>query len=134
MEPIIYEFKLRGDERGSLVAIEAQADIPFAIQRVYYIFGTQAGVSRGLHAHRTLRQVMVCVNGSCQVVLDDGLDKFAVPLNDRCQGLLLDRMVWHEMYDFSPDCVLLVLASDFYDEGDYIRDYGEFMQLAQAMG
>jgi dTDP-4-dehydrorhamnose 3,5-epimerase-like enzyme len=132
MEPTIYEFKLRGDERGSLVAIEVQADIPFAIQRVYYIFGTQAGVSRGLHAHRNLRQVMVCVNGSCQVVLDDGLDKVAVPLNDRCQGLLLDRMVWHEMYDFSSDCVLLVLASDFYDEADYIRDYSEFMSLVKT--
>jgi dTDP-4-dehydrorhamnose 3,5-epimerase-like enzyme len=129
MEPTIYEFKLRGDERGSLVAIAAQADIPFAIQRVYYIFGTQAGVSRGLHAHRTLRQVMVCVNGNCQVLLDDGLDKVTVPLNDRCQGLLLDRMVWHEMYDFSSDCVLLILASDFYDETDYIRDYDEFLRL-----
>ncbi|MCX5780320.1 MAG: WxcM-like domain-containing protein, partial [Firmicutes bacterium] len=85
-------------------------------------------------AHRTLRQVLICLNGSCSVLLDDGAEKVAVTMHKREQGILLEPMIWHAMYDFSPDCVLLVLAGDFYDEGDYIRDYGEFMQLAQTMG
>jgi dTDP-4-dehydrorhamnose 3,5-epimerase-like enzyme len=133
MRPIFYDFKLRGDERGSLVAIEAPGDVPFPIQRVYYIFGTQPGVRRGLHAHRTLRQVLVCLNGSCSVLLDDGEEKVAVPMCKREQGLLVDPMIWHEMYDFSPDCVLLVLASDFYAEADYIRDYREFQAVINEL-
>jgi len=123
---------MRGDERGSLIAIEENADIPFSIKRVYYIFDTLAGVTRGLHAHRALRQVLVCVNGSCKVLLDDGMEKISVAMNKVSQGLLVDPMIWHEMHDFSTDCVLLVLASDFYDEKDYIRDYGEFIGLVQA--
>ena len=132
MEVTIYDFNMRGDERGSLIAIEEKNDIPFSIKRVYYIFDTQAGVTRGLHAHRTLRQVLVCVNGSCKVRLDDGMEKISVPMDNGLQGLLVDPMFWHEMYDFSADCVLLVLASDFYDESDYIRDYGEFIELVKA--
>jgi dTDP-4-dehydrorhamnose 3,5-epimerase-like enzyme len=134
MEPIFYDFKLCGDERGSLVAIEAEADVPFPIRRIYYIFDTRPGVRRGLHAHRTLRQVMVCLQGSCQVLLDAGADKVVVPLEDRSKGLLLPPLVWHEMYDFSPDCVLLVVASDFYDEDDYIRNYQEFLKLIKDLG
>jgi len=132
VEVTIYDFNMRGDERGSLIAIEENADIPFSIKRVYYIFDTLAGVTRGLHAHRALRQVLVCVNGSCKVLLDDGMEKISVAMNKVSQGLLVDPMIWHEMYDFSSDCVLLVLASDFYDESDYIRDYGEFIGLVQA--
>lgn len=132
MEVTIYNFNMRGDERGSLIAIEENADIPFSIKRVYYIFDTLAGVTRGLHAHRALRQVLVCVNGSCKVLLDDGMEKISVAMNKVSQGLLVDPMIWHEMHDFSTDCVLLVLASDFYDEKDYIRDYGEFIGLVQA--
>jgi len=132
VEVTIYNFNMRGDERGSLIAIEENADIPFSIKRVYYIFDTLAGVTRGLHAHRALRQVLVCVNGSCKVLLDDGMEKISVAMNKVSQGLLVDPMIWHEMHDFSTDCVLLVLASDFYDEKDYIRDYGEFIGLVQA--
>ncbi|MFA7077456.1 MAG: FdtA/QdtA family cupin domain-containing protein [Syntrophomonas sp.] len=131
MELITYDFKVRGDERGSLIAIEENRDIPFDIRRVYYIFATREGVSRGLHAHRKLQQVMICIHGSCRVWLDDGAEKVSVPLDNSSRGVLLDSMIWHEMYDFSPDCVLLILASDFYDESDYIRDYGEFRQLAK---
>ncbi len=129
MELTTFNFKIRGDERGSLVAIEENRDIPFAIKRVYYIFGTGAGVIRGLHAHKTLRQVMICMHGNCSLLLDNGTDKIVVPMHDRDQGILIDAMVWHEMYDFSPDCVLLVLAGDFYDESDYLRDYNEFLRL-----
>lgn len=130
MEAVAYQFKLRGDERGSLAAIEEQRDIPFAIRRVYYIFDTQPGVVRGRHAHRQLQQVMVCLHGSCKLVLDDGCAQIIVPLESNNCGILIDRMVWHQMFDFSPGCILLVLASDYYDEDDYIRDYPEFKGLA----
>lgn len=127
-----FEFKLRGDDRGSLVAIEENIDIPFPLKRIYYIFNTGESVRRGRHAHHTLRQVLVCVHGSCKILLDDGLEKFEVLMDKASEGLLVDRMVWHEMYDFSRDCVLLALASDFYNEGDYIRDYQEFSALVKG--
>ena len=115
-----------GDDRGSLVALEANKTVPFDIKRVYYIFGTQAGVSRGFHAHRALQQVAICVTGKCRMVLDDGQRSEDVWLDSPTKGLLIGDLVWREMHDFSPDCVLLVLANEHYDEGDYIRDYTEF--------
>lgn len=128
-----YEFKVRGDERGALIAIEENIDIPFSLKRVYYIFNTGEAVRRGLHAHHTLRQVLICVHGSCKILLDDGWEKTEVPLDSSSKGLLVDRMIWHEMYDFSEDCVLLSLASDFYKEEDYIRDYRTFYALAKGV-
>ncbi len=132
MEPIIFDFKVRGDERGSLIAIEEQRDIPFTIRRVYYIFDTQPGVRRGLHAHRQLQQVMMCLHGSCQLLLDDGRERITVTMQNNSRGIMIDRMIWHEMHDFSPGCILLVLASDYYNEGDYIREYDDFQQLTTA--
>lgn len=121
---------VHGDERGSLVAIESGGGAPFAITRVYYLYGTVAGVTRGLHAHRRLRQMAVAVRGSCTMLLDDGAASASVSLDDPATALLLEPMVWHEMTDFSPDCVLMVLADAAYDEADYIRDRGEFTALA----
>ena len=118
-----------GDERGSLVALEAAKTIPFDIQRVYYLFDTKPGVSRGFHAHKKLQQVAVCVTGQCRMVLDDGKERKEVWLDSSVKGIALPPMVWHEMHDFSPDCVLLVLASEHYDETDYIRDYEDFLRL-----
>ena len=118
-----------GDERGSLVALESEKTIPFAIQRVYYIFGTKEGVSRGFHAHRHLQQVAVCVRGSCRMVLDDGVQRQEAWLDSPTQGLYIGNWIWREMHDFSPDCVLLVLASEHYDEKDYIRAYSDFLKL-----
>lgn len=118
-----------GDERGSLVALEAKKTVPFVIKRVYYIFGTQQGVIRGLHAHRNLKQIAVCVTGKCRMVLDDGVQRQEAWLDSPTQGLLINDLVWREMHDFSEDCVLLVLASEHYDENDYIRDYDEFLQM-----
>ena len=120
------EFQMKGDELGWLVAIEAQKNIPFAIKRTYYIFGTRAGVRRGNHAHHALRQLMVCLSGSCKVLLDNGSHREAVLLDSNTRGLFIDPMIWHEMYDFSSDCVLLVLADGWYDVADYIRDYRAF--------
>ncbi len=120
-----------GDDRGSLVALEENKSVPFDIKRVYYIFGTKPEVSRGFHAHRELQQVAVCVNGKCRMVLDDGLHREEVWLNSPTKGLLIGNLVWREMHDFSNDCVLLVLASNYYDELDYIRDYETFLELVK---
>lgn len=127
----LIDFPVLGDERGSLLALEGNKSVPFEIKRVYYIYGTQEGVARGFHAHKDLKQVAICLNGSCRFVMDNGVDKSEVILNSPSQGLLIDTMQWHEMYDFSRNCILLVLASDTYDEADYIRSYDVFMQLAK---
>lgn len=116
-----------GDDRGSLVALEAHKTVPFEIKRVYYIFGTQSGVARGFHAHRNLKQIAVCVTGKCRMILDDGMTREEAWLNSPTRGLIISDLVWREMHDFSEDCVLLVLASEHYDEADYIRNYDEFL-------
>lgn len=122
---------VRGDDRGSLVAIEGTRDVPFAIARAYYIFGTLPGVVRGLHAHRIINQAAVCVRGSCVMLLDDGRVRRDVMLDAPDKLIPVPPMVWHEMRDFSADCVLLVLADAVYDEADYIRNYDEFLALSR---
>ncbi|HEQ3588121.1 sugar 3,4-ketoisomerase [Vibrio harveyi] len=126
------DFPVIGDERGSLVALEANKLIPFDIKRVYYLFDMQPDLPRGFHAHKALVQVAVCLKGSCEILMDNGQEKEIVKLNSPSQGLVIDVMQWHEMSDFSEDCVLLVLASDVYDESDYIRDYSNFLREANA--
>lgn len=128
---VVLPLSPKGDERGSLVAIEQGRDVPFDIARAYYLFGTREGVTRGLHAHRRLKQCAIAVRGSCRMLLDDGRAKHWMTLDDPVAGLLLPPMVWHEMSDFSSDCVLLVLADAPYDEAEYIRDYQEFLSLAE---
>ena len=121
-----------GDERGSLVALEAGKSVPFEIKRVYYLFATKDGVSRGFHAHKKLQQMAVCVTGKCRMVLDDGQTREEAWLDSPTKGLLVNDLVWHEMHDFSSDCVMLVLASEHYDEKDYIRIYDDFLQAVTA--
>jgi dTDP-4-dehydrorhamnose 3,5-epimerase-like enzyme len=125
------EFPPLGDERGSLVALEGNSTVPFDIIRVYYIFGTQPGVARGFHAHENLKQVAVCVTGKCRMVLDNGKERSEVWLDSPTKGLFIDDLIWREMHDFSENCVLLVLASEHYDEGDYIRNYQEFLEVVK---
>lgn len=122
-----YMFPSHGDDRGQLVALEEFKDIPFDIKRVYYIYDTKEGVRRGFHAHKNLEQILVCVSGSCKIMLDNGTEKEDVLLDNPCEGLYISNDIWREMYDFSPDAVLLVLASEMYDESDYIRDYEDFI-------
>jgi len=126
----LIDLPLLGDDRGSLVALEANKTVSFDIKRVYYIFGTKQGVARGFHAHKALKQVAVCVAGSCRMLLDDGLHKEEVLLDSARKGLLIEGLVWREMHDFSEDCVLLVLSSELYDESDYIRDYKKFIDAS----
>lgn len=116
-----------GDQRGGLVAIESNHSIPFEIRRLYYIFNT-TNQSRGYHAHIDLKQVAVCVQGSCRFILDNGHVREEVILSSPTQGLYIEALTWREMHDFSDDCVLLVLASEHYDESDYIRNYQEFLK------
>ena len=123
-----YVFEPHGDERGQLVAIEELKNIPFDIKRVYYMYDTTAGTSRGHHAHKSLQQILICVHGSCKIKLDNGKEQETVLLDKPNEGLYVSNAVWREMYDFSPDAVLMVLASELYDEEDYIRNYDEFLK------
>ena len=129
MQIIKYVFQPHGDERGQLVALEEGKDIPFRIKRVYYMYDTADGVTRGLHAHKSLEQILVCIHGSCKVLLDNGIEKKIVPLEKPYEGLYVANNMWREMYDFSEDAVLMVLASELYNEDDYIRDYDEFLKF-----
>ena len=128
MKPTIINFEPLGDARGSLVAIESDIGIPFPIRRVYYIFGTKEGVERGFHAHKDLQQIAVAVTGSCEMILDDGEEQKSVLLDRSTKGLYIGPGFWRVMCNFTPDCVLLVLADRHYDESDYIRSYDEFLK------
>lgn len=128
----LIDLEVKGDERGQLIALEALRNVPFAIRRAYFIYGTQAGVARGFHAHRRLWQVAACVSGGCRMLLDDGRDRREIELDRPNKALLIPPMVWHEMHDFSEDCVLLVLADDVYEESDYIRNYDDFRLAVRA--
>ena len=120
------------DERGTLVIAEGASQVPFDIARAYCVIATPPGAVRGQHAHRTLTQVAVAVAGACTMSLDDGSAQGEVRLDDPATGLLLPPLVWHEMSDFTADCVLMVLADDHYNEADYIRDYQEFVGIVEA--
>lgn len=118
-----------GDERGLLAVLEESKNIPFPIKRVFYIYATLPEIRRGFHAHYHTRQALVCVAGKCKIFLDNVKRKENIILDSPSKVLLLEPEDWHEMYDFSTDCVLLVLASHKYDPTDYIRDYEKFLQV-----
>ena len=128
MHVVKYVFQQHGDERGMLVALEEMRDIPFEIKRVYYMYDTKDNVRRGFHAHKSLERILICIHGSCKILLDNGEEKKIVSLEKPYEGLYIANDIWREMYDFSSDAVLMVLASDFYKEEDYIRDYEEFLK------
>lgn len=118
-----------GDERGQLSVLEAHKNIPFAIKRAYYLTNMKHDVPRGFHAHKELEQVAVCVAGKCRMLLDNGQSKEEIWLDAPNKAIRIEPRVWHEMHDFSEDCVLLVLASEPYDEADYIRNYSDFIGM-----
>ncbi|MCM1251818.1 MAG: FdtA/QdtA family cupin domain-containing protein [Clostridium sp.] len=128
MEINMIQFQLHGDERGALISLEEKKNIPFEVKRVYFMYGTKEGIRRGMHAHKTLKQVLFCPCGACTILLDDGKERKSVRLDNPSEGLVIEAAIWREMFDFTPDAVLTVLASDYYDENDYIRDYDEFLQ------
>ncbi|MDR1243860.1 MAG: FdtA/QdtA family cupin domain-containing protein [Endomicrobium sp.] len=124
----LIKLKVFGDTRGALISLEQYKDIPFGIKRVYYIFDTKRDTPRGFHAHKTLEQVLICVNGSCKIKVDDGKNVDIFDLCSQNVGLYIGTMVWREMFAFSQGCVLLVLASRYYDPKEYIKDYNEFLR------
>ncbi len=132
MQIKLIPLQAHGDDRGSLVSLAEGRNIPFEIKRVYYMFKTKEGVRRGFHAHKSLRQVASAVRGSCRFVLDDGTERVELCLDNPAQGLVIESFMWREMYDFSDDCVLMVLADQLYDEADYVRSYEEFLAIAKA--
>ena len=128
--PVI-EFKDLGDERGKLVVIEGNQSIPFEIKRVFYIYGSDPDVVRGQHANRDSEFVLINVAGTSKVRITDGNEEFIVELNRPMIGVYIPKMVWKDMYDFSSDSVLLVLASTHYDGKEYIRDFEEYLKEVQ---
>lgn len=130
-EIISLQDKNAGDT-GFLVPIEEMLDIPFFIKRIYYIGGVSASARRGYHAHRNLEQVLICVIGSVKILLDDGNEKKVIELCDPFHALYIKPGLWREMYDFTSESVLLVLASEHYNEEDYIRNYSDFLEWKQG--
>lgn len=121
------EFSQKGDNRGHMVVVEGEKDIPFEIKRIFYIYGSDNNVIRGQHANRKSEFVLINVAGKSKVKVKDGKGNEAIySLNRPHTGIYLPRMVWKDMYDFSEDSVLLCLASTCYDSTEYIRDYDEF--------
>ncbi len=127
MDIKLIPLQIHSDERGALIALEQDQNIPFTVKRVYYLLDTQPGVCRGFHAHKKLTQLVVAIRGSCRFVLDDGVEKTSLVLDNPAQGLLITAGIWREMHDFSEDCILMVLADALYDESDYIRHYDDFL-------
>lgn len=132
MDYKIIDLQKHSDNRGDLVAVERCSEIPFEIKRIYYLFNTADHVRRGYHAHKNLEQILICVHGSVTIRLDDSYTSEEVILNNPAQGLYLKSSMWREMYNFSEDAVLLVMASELYDEDDYIRDYQQFCEMIRG--
>ena len=124
----ILQFADLGDERGKLVVIEGAQTIPFDIKRVFYIYGSDSTVVRGQHANRESEFILINVAGTSKVRITDGIEEFVVELNKPMMGVYIPKMIWKEMYDFSPDAVLMVLANSHYDGNEYIRNYDEYLK------
>ena len=125
----ILDFPEMGDERGNLVVIEGMSAVPFEIWRVFYMYGSDAEVRRGCHANKRSHFVLVNVAGQSKVLVDNGHEKQIVSLDKPRMGLYIPNNIWKEMYEFSPDSVLLVLSDQHYDGEEYIRDYDQFLQM-----
>ena len=134
MQLEVFNFKINEDDDcqcGSLISLEESKNIPFEIRRVYYIYGITSSVSRGAHAHKESNQMLICVHGSCEILLDDAKVQKRLILDKPDMGLFQKKMIWGEMQNFSKDCVLMVLSDDFYSPDDYISDYDQFLELAK---
>lgn len=125
------EFKKHSDNYGNLVAVEENKDVPFDVKRVYYIYDVEKNVRRGFHSHKDLEQVLICVHGSVKILVKTPDEEKIIELNDPSEGLYIGHMIWREMYDFENGGVLLVLASEYYTEDDYIRKYDDYLKIAE---
>ncbi len=121
-------FKELGDERGNLVVIEGEQDIPFSIKRVFYMYGSDPDIVRGQHANRRSSFILINVSGTSKVRITNGAEELIVTLDKPRMGIYIPPMYWKDMYDFSSDSVLLVLSDEHYDDNEYIRDYSEYLR------
>ena len=126
MDYRLLQFDVFEDERGKLIALEGNRAIPFEIKRVFYMYDTGAGIERGRHANMISKQVMVCLSGTCSVVIDDGKIKRVVALDSPNEGLYIGPKLWREVKDFSKGCVLMVFTDTYYTEHEYVTDYAKF--------
>ncbi len=126
----LIKFKDITDKYGHLTPIESKIDIPFEAKRIYYITKVEQGVTRGFHSHRKLHQVLICLNGSVKIRVKNPNEEEVIELNDQSIGLYIGPYVWREMFDFTEGSVLLVVASAYYDENDYIRNYDFYLEEA----
>lgn len=133
MKVVKQYFHTNKNDTGSLTFLEAMRDIPFMVKRIYYIYDIAKEARRGFHAHKELEQYLICIHGECTISLDDGSEVREVNLNSPSEGLYVGPGMWHEMHAFSPGAVLLVLASEYYDESDYIREYQDFCDYMKEM-
>lgn len=124
----LIDMQVHGDRRGKLISLEGMQNVPFEIKRVYYMFDTLPNEARGFHAHQNLEQVIIAMDGACRFILDDGEKREQVLLNRPDVGLYIGPGMWREMHDFSYGCKLVVLASEHYDENEYIRNYDDFLR------
>ncbi len=125
----IIELPVIKDPRGNLSIVEANKHIPFGIERIYYLYDIPGGAERGGHAHKALHQLIIAISGSFDIHLDDGISKKTIHMNRSYNGLYVCPMIWREINNFSSGAVCLVLASDFYSEEDYYRNYNEFINI-----
>lgn len=128
----IIELPKISDPRGNLTFIESNRHIPFDIKRVYFLYDVPGGAERGGHGHKKLQQFIIAMSGSFDVVLDDGFKQERIHMNRSYYGLYVSQMMWREITNISSGAVCMVLASEFYDEADYLRDYNEFLKLAKS--
>ena len=124
----LINMKIFGDDRGKLISLEGNKNVPFDIKRVYWIYDTLPNEERGFHAHKNMEQIIVAMDGACKFILDDGKSRESIWLNRPDVGLYIGKNIWREMKNFSYGCKLMVLASKYYDEKEYIRDYDEFLK------
>tara|TARA_B100000965_G_C18933432_1_gene474038 strand:+ start:68 stop:475 length:408 start_codon:yes stop_codon:yes gene_type:complete len=122
-------FNVISDERGRLVSLENNKNIPFAIERIYYLYDSNTEQDRGMHAHRKLKQLLICMSGSCEIEIDDASERRLYKLDSPSEGLFIDGVIWREIKFLTEETVLVVLADREYDEEDYIRDYEEFLKI-----
>ena len=124
----LIQMDIHGDTRGKLVSLESMRNIPFEFKRMYYMFDTLPNEARGFHAHKELEQLIIVMDGACKFILDDGKNREEVLLNRPDVALYIGKNMWREMHDFSYGCKLVVLASEYYNENEYIRNYDDFLR------
>ena len=129
----VIDFEIHSDNRGNLTSLSENQEIPFKIKRIYYTWNMPNDAIRGGHAHKNLDEVMVCLHGSCDFVLDDGKEQITVTLDKPNKGLYIKANLWRDFRNFSKDCVVILIASELYDTEDYIRDYEEFLKIQKGL-